>query len=95
MEYIEKYGVYKKPTDNPMSKIKANWFVALVFSGGLIVFYAGCFFANLNNHSDMKDLQNSKMEIQIKINELRDSVRLNRPSDSIPDEQTKTPSKKG
>jgi len=95
MEHIDNHGIYEKPSDNFLSKIKANWFVALVFTGGTIVFSAGWFFSNMNSRSDIKDLQNSIKQMQSKINELRDSIRLYRPSDSIPDKQTKPPSKKG
>ncbi len=95
IEYINTNGVYKEPIDNPLSKIKANWLVAFVFTGGSIIFSAGWFFANLNNRNDMKDLQNSSNQMQIKINELRDSIRLNRTPNGVPDEQAKTPNKKG
>lgn len=93
MEYLDKFGVYKKPTENPMSKIKANWFVALVFTGIPTLICVGWSVANLKNDAETKNMKNSIIQMQTKINELRDSILLHTPSNSIPDEKPEAPSK--
>ena len=83
IEFINEQGIYKESTENFLSKIKVDWLVAFIFTGGSILFYAGWFFADLNNRSNMKDLQNSNKQLEMKNNELRDSIKFYQLSDTV------------
>lgn len=92
VEYINEHGAYKEQSQNFLSKIKVGWFVGLVFTGGTIVFFAGKSCNELERKQDIRDMQNKIEQIQVKMQNLKDSIRLLQSADTIPNKKPKPPS---